>query len=177
MKTLPVILLILFHANLIAQNLTYNPDFSDRPENSYSVSSRSFVFSVNNQVFDMDEELLKIDSENIRRHALGDDVAKRLHLFEKTYTYVSEAVPGSFSGKLVIQKPEIYSSLLKLGKYITRMEKKGTISREEAVKSYSHILEVALKIYYADTTEFEEELKKAHDDEALADLFRKVELI
>ncbi|MFO7370401.1 MAG: hypothetical protein R6X09_09050 [Bacteroidales bacterium] len=177
MKTLPVILLILFHANLIAQELTYNPDFSDRPENSYSGSSRSFVFSVNNQVFDMDEELGKIDSENVRRHALGDVVAKRLYLFEKTYTYVSEAVPGSFSGKLVIQKPAIYSSIMKLDKYFTRLEKKGTMSQEEAVKSYSHFLEVALKLYYANTAEFEEELKRASDDKALANLFRRVELI
>jgi hypothetical protein len=177
MKTLPVVLLFFFHANLIAQELTYNADFSDRPESSYSGSSRSFVFSVNSQVFDMNEELGKIDSENIRRHALGEDVAKRVHLFEKTYTYVSEAVPGSFSGKLVIQKPAIYSSMMKLDKYFTRLEKKGTVSQEEAVKSYSHFLEVALILYYANTAEFEEELKRAPDDEALADLFRSVELI
>jgi hypothetical protein len=66
---------------------------------------------------------------------------------------------------------------MKLDKFFTRLEKKGTISQEEAAKSYSRFLEVALKIYYANTAEFEEELKRAPDDEALADLFRKVELI
>ena len=90
---------------------------------------------------------------------------------------MSNPLPGSFSGKLVIQKPEIYNGMLKLGKVVARQEKKGIISREQAISDLSRYLETALLLFYEDTAAFEEELKRTSGDDALVSLFQRVKLI
>lgn len=178
MKNFLIIGIILASQIASAQELSYNPSASSGGvETTNTYNGPVYTFTTSDQLLDIPAELKKIDITTIRRHALGDEVAKRIHLFEQTYTYMSNPLPGSFAGKLVIQKPEIYNGMLKLGKIVARQEKKGIISREQAVSDLSRYLETALLLFYEDTAAFEEELKRTSGDDALVSLFQRVKLI
>ncbi|MBN2813059.1 MAG: hypothetical protein JXQ80_03220 [Bacteroidales bacterium] len=178
MKNLLIVGIILTSHAISAQELSFNPSASNgRIENTVTHTGPVYTFTTSDQLLDIPGELNKIDINAIRRHTLGDEVAKRMHLFEQTYTYMSNPLPGSFAGKLVIQKPEIYNGIQKLGKIVARQEKKGIISREQAISDLSRYLDVALLLFYEDTAAFEEELKKTSGDDALVGLFQRVKLI
>jgi hypothetical protein len=178
MRTFMIFTLIMFGTEIYAQDLTYNPsEISPTGTTGYASSSSVFVFVVSDQVINIKDELEKIEITGIRKHALGDDIAKRIYLFEKTYTYMSNALPGAFSGKLVIQKPGIYNSILKLDKYITRQEKNGKISREQAIGELAQYLDKALMLYYENTSLLEEELKNADSTQALTFIYSTVKFL
>ena len=86
---------------------------------------RNFEFYADHEFEFIKKQLHEIDLSLVRSHKLGEDVALYLHLLEQEYTYITEAAPGSFSGRLVVQKPAIYNSIYRIDKYCRKLMKKG----------------------------------------------------
>jgi hypothetical protein len=140
-------------------------------EEPYTLRTTSYDFG------SLEDELEAINSSNVRRHRMDMEVAKRLHLFEETYVYYSEAAPGAFSDKKVIRKPVIYKSIGKIDKYFRKQVRTGEITNGEASDELSAILDTAIILFYYDTDEFDQLLKGASSVEEEVRIFRKVKLV
>ena len=94
--------LISFHS--IAQAPAPN---DKRPDNASSFSAEieeSYTFSNNIYSYsNLEDDLEALDNSFIRNHPICTEVARRLHLFEETYTYSGEAPPGVISDQKPVQ--------------------------------------------------------------------------
>ena len=139
---------------------------------TYAQESPSFEFEEKSDMLDVSE----VDPVDIRKHILGDEIAKKMVLFSDVYTTVEPASPTSPVEKTVIRKPNIYNSVKKLSKYYSKLVKKSQIDSVDAFEKFSHCIDVAISIAYQNTTMFESELKKTKGPEDIYKLFASVVL-
>lgn len=161
-------------AVIAAQELSFTENSRSNIHTSSREPAESFIYLKQKLVYNLGEELKKVNESDIRRHMLGDEVAKRLFLVDKIYTYKSSPSPGSFSGKKIVEKPVIYSSLNKLEKQISRQINSGQLTKETGTYMLTRYLSIALELFYEDTVDFEKALKKAVSSYELADIFESV---
>lgn len=169
------------------QKINMNTDFvphvnhmNNTPEESTTTGSSSgkdseLSFSVNFARKEMKKELEDINTALIRRHRLGEEIAKRLHLFEKLYTHESKS-PGAFSSRQIIEKPVIYNSINKIEKYFKKQVRKDQIAKTNAAGDFKSILEKALLLYYEDTKELESILSNRESIEKQITVFNNITL-
>ncbi len=124
-----------------------------------------------------EEELKNISSEDISKHYLGEDIAKKFHLIQTLYTYQTAIGPGNPGTRTVIQKPLIYSALYKLDKYFKKSLKKGIYSEERASEILNHSLNIAIAAFSQNSEEFESVLKNTKNPEELTKVFVSSKLI
>ncbi|HYX06917.1 MAG TPA: hypothetical protein VE912_09320 [Bacteroidales bacterium] len=175
MKILIIITLFLSTGLLEGQPLSYNPGVHVI-DNKDVKNTKLFYYKVRNWRLNIERQVTAIDPGKISTHPLGDEVARRMYLFENTYTYLSKAAPGAFAGNLVVKKPVIYKSVRKIEKYITRESKKGKISRLQGAEELCRILDFAIVLLHEDTTDFERSLRKASGMNDLITLFDQIRI-
>jgi hypothetical protein len=117
------------------------------------------------------EELNEPESEAIRKHFLGEDIAYKMQLFKESYTYIEPASATSPADKIIVEKQPIFFSIKKMEKYLKKSVRKGYITEEEAVKILDTALNVALNIRYQDTKEFEDLLYSIKEEEEIVALY------
>ncbi len=138
----------------------------------------TFTFELNAySISDLEEQLAETETGLFRNHPLENEVARRLELFEETYTYYSPAAPGSFSDSKVIRKPVIYNSVYRIDKHYRRQVRSGEAEKEQAIAQMSNLLYKALLIFPHETGELEEALSKAPSAPKMVSLFNQVELL
>jgi hypothetical protein len=137
---------------------------------------RYFEFYADHEIEFIQEQLQKIDLSLVRGHKLGEDVAIYLYLMDQEYTFITEAAPGSFSGRLVVQKPAIYNSIYRIDKYYRKLIRKGLATEEQGREGLKKTVEMALILLNRDTEEFETALDEAKTDEELLFLFGRIKL-
>ena len=137
---------------------------------------RYYEFYANHEFEFIKEQLHEIDFSLVRGHKLGEDVALYFHLLEQDYTYITEAAPGSFAGRLVVQKPAIYNSIYRIDKYYRKLIRKGLATEEQGRNGLKRSIEIALIILNRDTGDFEAALDEARTDEELLALFSRIKL-
>jgi hypothetical protein len=176
MKTILVTLsFFLFHICYVTgQEMTYNPHLKEG--NACISESDCFVFEAPAYAINLYDDIQAVDKSLYRNHYLGDEVAKRLYLFEKQYVHHTEPPPGAFSGKKIVQKPLIYNSIYQLEKYYKKQVRKNRMNKEEAVISLCHYLEISLLLFYRKTDEFELVLEKSAKEEDIIAVFDKVKI-
>jgi hypothetical protein len=125
----------------------------------------------------LEDELEAISNTSVRKHLLDIEVALRLHLFEHTYSYYSEAAPGAFSGQKVIHKPIIYHCIYKIEKHYRKQLRLGEIDGEEASRQLKRILDKSIILYHYDTEDFEGLLKDTRSVEEMIRVFRVLQII
>lgn len=110
-------------------------------------------------------------------HALGDTIQLVYDKFLKLYVkYESEG--GAYATeKKVIYKEEIYKSVTKLNKHITKLAKKGEIPEKEAKTRLGNIINSAINIRFYETTGFEDLLKVTRDLELQEKYFNQIKII
>ncbi len=171
-----LLLLIGFPLQIFSQELSYNSNFvssisrTETPEPSY------FVFTTSNNHSKILEEIKTVDETEFRKHSLGDEIAKRLFLLDRTYTYESEPAPGTFTGQRVIKKPIIYYSIYKVEKYYRKKIKSHEIGEEAAIRELSAIIDLSLIIFDENTSEFESVLKESDKEKDLISCFKRVKI-
>lgn len=164
----------------LISNMTFSQDLSENitsrelADTPASRDKNHFVFNVYEDPHELEEVLNAIDISSIRNHYMGNKVAKRFHLFEDYYAYYSEPAPGAFSGRKIIQKPVIYSSIYKIEKYLKKQMRQGKINKDYGSDEMTRYLDFALLLVHADTTELEEELKSTESPEALMKVFNRI---
>ncbi len=133
-----------------------------------------FEFKSSYAQSDLTENLSALDTDQVRDHPLGIEVAKRIHLLEERYTVLTDAAPGSFSGQKTVQKADIYNSIYKIIKYYKKLTRKNLIDRAQAIEELCHYLDLILIIRYENTLSFEKALKEAGSEKDIIRLFDSV---
>jgi len=171
------LLLISFLINNYSQQLSYNdniilPKLSlpKTPAKSY------FVFYTTVEPSDITKELNSLNESEFRKHPLGNEIAKRIHLLDITYSFESEVAPGSFTTKRTIRKPVIYYGIYKIEKSYRKKVKNSEISDEAAVRELAAYIEQAIILFGLETSEFELALKNSDEVEDIIETFQRVKL-
>lgn len=107
-------------------------------------------------------------------HPMGIMVAKKLKKMESVYTYVEKGTPTAPADRIVVVKPAIYNSVLKLNRYYKKAIKNDAINLEEATQTFSQVLNKALYLYSEETGEFEKYLQKQKKPEKIIEAFALV---
>jgi len=125
-----------------------------------------FIFSYNkSELNSINEELV------MREHFLGNEIARKLRLFEDSYTYMQESDVSQLS-TTVVEKPSIYYSVKKMEKFYKKAIKAGTITVEDATAQFDHILKIALNIRHQETDNLEDILWKVKEPIEIATLYQ-----
>ncbi|TKG88481.1 hypothetical protein EYV94_26960 [Puteibacter caeruleilacunae] len=122
------------------------------------------------------DQLEKITIEESGTHSLGNLIAKKQFLFEKTYTYSTPIAPGNPGMRTVIRKPLIYNAVQKLERYYKKQMKKQKLTSNDAQTSYKKVLDVAQAAFSEDTEKFEAHIRTIKDIEDLHSLFGDVKI-
>lgn len=123
-----------------------------------------------------DEEYKKPYDASMGSSFLGTEVARKLYIVRKTFTYVEEPTPTSPTPKTIIRKPRIYNAVKKLVSYYEKMAKKGMIPVEQAAASAVSVLDKAFSAFYSNSDSFEQYLKTAKKPEEIEAAFKAVVL-
>lgn len=143
---------------------------NDSEEMNSSSSSWEFFYALHEPTM---EDLSDVSNAS----KLGKKASYYYELFKEAYVTKEEVVPGDPTKRTVIRKPEIYNSVRRIEKALSKSVKKNEISREESEKQFCHVLKVSLAAIDSETDSFEkllEENKK--DTDKLLALFGKVNL-
>ena len=83
----------------------------------------TFEFASTSQI----ESTESITSEMAGNHFLGNEIAKKMYLFNDHYSYKVAIAPGNSATKTVFRKPEIYSSVKKIERFLKKCVKNGDV--------------------------------------------------
>lgn len=109
--------------------------------------------------FTQKEELSQISDDMIDHHFLGDDIARKIYLFNRDYSYQESVAPGNSATKTILRKPVIYNSVKRIERDLKKRLKAGEISEENARSEFSRVLDVALNVANANTEGLEKKLE------------------
>lgn len=134
------------------------------------VMERKYVFNVYGEIPVMETTFEE-------KHFLGDALSDKWNTFCKNYTRVYEVSVGLSGAAVEIEKPSVYNAVQKVNKYYKKAVKSKRISKEEAIRTLSHILDCANVICMEhETKAFEEAIAEVKDPEQIIILFKNVEL-
>jgi hypothetical protein len=117
------------------------------------------------------ESSQKYNAQVMDEHFLGDSIARKMYLFNTTYTVKTPISPGSPTMKTSIRKPLIYASVRKIERQLKKDIKNNVIKKEAATNSYSKVLDIAINIVNDETEEFEKEIENLNSPELLLQLY------
>jgi len=107
---------------------------------------------------------------NIKKHSLGESIARKLQLLREAYTY--KEVSGINNAETVItEKSAIFTTTKKVIRYFEKNAKKGIMDKDIATMKAEEVIDVALNIRYQQTEELEAVLWKTKDAEELFNLY------
>ncbi len=177
MKTLILIIvpLILIKAQLFAQDFaTVGSSSYDKSMPKSSKNIISYEFEVYNYVPD---EITKVSDDMAGKHFLGNEIAKKMYLFDEAYTYTEAIAPGNPATRTMFKKPLIYSSVIKIEKLLKKNVKSKDLTLDEATVKFNKVLDVALNIKGLNTDKFEGTIKaQGNNASDLLSLFLQVHL-
>ena len=168
--------MILFPTMSFTQELSEHMHTSPTPAYEMKSNEQKYVFYPEISFTNIQDDLGQIDPIDVQNHALGEAAAKRLYLFENTYTYYSEPAPGAFSGKKVIDKPVIYHSIYKIDKHLRKKVRKEVIAKTSGADKLNYYLELALMLRYEETDVLENDLKKSRNAEEMMEILGNVSI-
>jgi hypothetical protein len=173
MKRLVIIssVLLLFQCGLKAQEyvmLTKKASLAEKASPIVEPSSAA-VFEYN--VYSRPELPKDVNAQLIGSHFLGDDVAKKMYLLDKTYTYESKIAPGNPAVTTSIRKPAIYNSVKKIESYLKKSIRKKEITEAIAAEQFNKVVDVALNVFFQDTEALENQLKSTDKATDLLQLY------
>lgn len=176
-KIVFTLLLIIPTGFLIGQDLSYASSMEAGIYSDSRETESDFVFYAGSELQKIEERLNDLDATYMRKHKLGQDIARLLHILEEEFTYVAEPEPGSFSGRLIVEKPLIYNSIYKLEKYFRTGVRKGRISEDIAKESFADYVRYSLVMLNRDSGSFETALAGAETPEDILLLYNRIQII
>jgi hypothetical protein len=172
---------ILFLFSLATNHLFSQDAMAFVPDSEKSVkpgSSQSGLPMFEFRIYTYENELKSIPDDMLEKHTFGQEVARRMYLLESKYTYETPTVPGNPQTKTMIRKPVIYDAVTRIEHYLKKGVKKGTLTLESGTSTFTKVLDVALNVISADSTNFEKAIGNSTDLDSLIALFtNRVNLI
>jgi len=150
----------------IAMNVSFSRNYSDAEITKSN--ENGFIFEVYGSI---PSSKAAFEEE----HYLGDQLSGKWTAFNSNYTRVYDVSIGITNATVEIVKPIIYKAVNKVNNYYKKQIRKGNISKEEAIRELSHILDCANVVCFEDnTTAFENAVSKAKTPEEIISVFNKV---
>ena len=155
MKKITILFLFIF-----SSTITYSQDF----EFDFLPSS-------------LNEEILENETY-IKPHFLGSVIANKIKLLELAYKWEDPPTATRLNSIIRIEKQPIYLAMSKItaAKYYRKKIAGNKLTREEAIKQISEILDIAIMIRYQDTKEFENHLRSLNGDKIVEVFTKNVKL-
>jgi hypothetical protein len=142
---------------------------ADMAENRVMVAEPKNIFEF--IAFTQADELGKIKDDQVAKHFLGDEIARKLFLFNGSYSYKEPVAPGNSATKTIFRKPVIYNSVKKIEHTLKSKVKSGDLSVETARAQFNKVLDVAINIININTDSFEDRLASAGNTHELLDIY------
>ena len=133
-----------------------------------------------NVSFQFDTYIQKIDTDDVKdnsSHELGDIIARKLHIIEKTFILRYETKVGFNNSEIEVQKPDLLESVEKLDKYYRKAVKKNVIDKSEAMTEFSNCLDIAYTIFYEESDDFEKALSKTKNAEDIKAIYQNTRFL
>lgn len=110
-------------------------------------------------------------------HFLGGEITKKWNTFLCNYTHTYEVEVGLSSSGTEFRKPAVFKAVERVNKYVKKSYKSQHMTKEEAIRIMSHVLDCANIICLeSDTAALEEAAGDNTAEEALA-FFDHIKLI
>jgi hypothetical protein len=142
---------------------------TDLPKNTILVEETKSRFEFT--ALTQREELSQISDDMVDSHFLGRDIAKKIFLLNKSYSYKEPVAPGNSATKTIFRKPVIYNSVKKIERNMKNKVKSGELTLETAQFQFNKVLDVALNIININTDKFESRLSSADNANELLEIY------
>lgn len=111
-------------------------------------------------------------------HFLGGEITKKWNTFLCNYTHTYEVEVGLSSSGTEFRKPAVFKAVERVNKYVKKSYKSQHMTKEEAIRIMSHVLDCANIIYLeSDTAALEEAAGDANTAEEALAFFDHIKLI
>lgn len=111
-------------------------------------------------------------------HFLGGEITKKWNTFLCNYTYTYEVEVGLSSSGTEFRKPAVFKAVERVNKYVKKSYKSQHMTKEEAIRIMSHVLDCANIICLeSDTAALEEAAGDANTAEEALAFFDHIKLI
>ena len=111
-------------------------------------------------------------------HFLGGEITKKWNTFLCNYTHTYEVEVGLSSSGTEFRKPAVFKAVERVNKYVKKSYKSQHMTKEEAIRIMSHVLDCANIICLeSDTAALEEAAGDANTAEEALALFDHIKLI
>lgn len=111
-------------------------------------------------------------------HFLGGEITKKWNTFLCNYTHTYEVEVGLSSSGTEFRKPAVFKAVERVNKYVKKSYKSQHMTKEEAIRIMSHVLDCANIICLeSDTAALEEAAGDANTAEEALTFFDHIKLI
>lgn len=111
-------------------------------------------------------------------HFLGGEITKKWNTFLCNYTHTYEVEVGLSSSGTEFRKPAVFKAVERVNKYVKKSYKSQHMTKEEAIRIMSHVLDCANIICLeSDTAAMEEAAGDANTAEEALAFFDHIKLI
>ena len=111
-------------------------------------------------------------------HFLGGEITKKWNTFLCNYTHTYEVEVGLSSSGTEFRKPAVFKAMERVNKYVKKSYKSQHMTKEEAIRIMSHVLDCANIICLeSDTAALEEAAGDANTAEEALAFFDHIKLI
>lgn len=111
-------------------------------------------------------------------HFLGGEITKKWNTFLCNYTHTYEVKVGLSSSGTEFRKPAVFKAVERVNKYVKKSYKSQHMTKEEAIRIMSHVLDCANIICLeSDTAALEEAAGDANTAEEALAFFDHIKLI
>lgn len=111
-------------------------------------------------------------------HFLGGEITKKWNTFLCNYTHTYEVEVGLSSSGTEFRKPAVFKAVERVNKYVKKSYKSQHMTKEEAIRIMSHVLDCANIICLeSDTAALEEAAGEANTAEEALAFFDHIKLI
>ena len=111
-------------------------------------------------------------------HFLGGEITKKWNTFLCNYTHTYEVEVGLSSSGTEFRKPAVFKAVERVNKYVKKSYKSQHMTKEEAIRIMSHVLDCANIICLeSDTAALEEAAGDANTAEEALAVFDHIKLI
>ena len=111
-------------------------------------------------------------------HYLGDEITKKWNTFLYNYTRTYEVNVGLSSSGTEFRKPAVFKAVERVNKYVKKALKGHQMSKDEAIKIMTHVLDGANVICMeTDTDALEHAAANTKTGEEAVDFFNHIKLV
>lgn len=125
-----------------------------------------------------DGEIPNVKPAFDEEHFLGGEITKKWNTFLCNYTHTYEVEVGLSSSGTEFRKPAVFKAVERVNKYVKKSYKSQHMTKEEAIRIMSHVLDCANIICLeSDTAALEEAAGDANTAEEALAFFDHIKLI